>query len=83
MFKGIRDYRGPNGIWTEGKAKGLKEGELLAEWDDIFYQSIPAAKPTLTHRGITSLATMTIGARPWAYPIDVATGMSPSLKLTC
>ena len=48
----IRDYRAPNGIWTEAKAKGKKEGDV--EWDP-FYESIPKATPTFTHRAITSL----------------------------
>ena len=68
----IRDYRGPEGIWTEGKKKGLKEGELLEEWDDLFYHSIPAAIPTFTHRGITALVCAPIPQRRAVYAIDPA-----------
>ena len=52
---GIRDYRGPNGIWTEAKKQGKSEGEMLEEWDDLFYECIPSATPTFTHRAITAL----------------------------
>lgn len=40
----------------------MKEGELLQEWDDHFYMTIPAAVPTLTHRAMTMLVTETVPA---------------------
>ena len=53
----IRDYRGPNGIWTEAAKSGLSETEasLNMVWDDSLYQSIPAAAPTLVHRSMAAL----------------------------
>ena len=49
----IRDYRGPNGIWTEAAKQGKKEGDVV--WDDAFYESIPSATPQLAHLGIREL----------------------------
>ena len=65
---GIRDYRGPNGVWTEARAAGLVVGEpgertrtgksppKPLPWDEAMYRSLPAASPTLTHRVITQMA---------------------------
>jgi NAD-dependent SIR2 family protein deacetylase len=44
---GIRDYRGPTGIWTEARKAGTKESDV--DWGE-FYECIPAATPTFTHR---------------------------------
>jgi NAD-dependent SIR2 family protein deacetylase len=59
---GIRDYRGPNGIWTEAAAAGKvvgEPGEKPGEtpWDEAMYRCIPAATPTLAHRLMTLMAT--------------------------
>ena len=58
----LRDYRGPNGIWTEAVEKGLVQGEpgekgrpVDCPWDEAMYHLMPAARPTLTHRAITEL----------------------------
>lgn len=58
----IRDYRGPDGIWTEAVAKGLASGEPGATkgaapppWDASMYWRLPGAAPTLAHRGIAAL----------------------------
>ena len=60
---GIRDYRGPEGIWTEAVKQGKVSGGAFGEpsedntpWDEEFYQLLPAARPTFTHRAITALA---------------------------
>lgn len=62
---GLRDYRGPDGIWTEAEAQGKVVGEPGAEvdtpWDDDFYRLMPAARPTFTHRAITSLTQPVAG----------------------
>ena len=56
---GIRDYRGPDGIWTEALAQGKVVGEPDAggetPWDEAFYRLLPAARPTFTHLAITAL----------------------------
>jgi len=60
---GIRDYRGPDGIWTEALAKGLVAGEPGSRaneatpppWDPAMYRLLPAAAPTLAHRAIALL----------------------------
>ena len=62
---GIRDYRGPDGIWTEAQAAGVvvgepgEKGNRAAEtpWDESMYRLLPAAVPTLAHRALTQLAT--------------------------
>eukprot|EP00658_Telonema_sp_P-2_P078875 TRINITY_DN7490_c0_g1_i1.p1 TRINITY_DN7490_c0_g1~~TRINITY_DN7490_c0_g1_i1.p1 ORF type:complete len:290 (+),score=46.98 TRINITY_DN7490_c0_g1_i1:193-1062(+) len=53
----IRDYRGPEGIWTQAAKAGISETEasLNMVWDDALYQSIPAARPTLVHRSMAAL----------------------------
>ena len=58
----IRDYRGPDGIWTEAVAKGLASGEPGATkgappppWDASMYWRLPGAAPTLAHRAIAAL----------------------------
>ena len=59
---GLRDYRGPEGIWTEAAAAGKVVGEPGSAsddetpWDAAFYQLMPLARPTYTHRAITRLA---------------------------
>ena len=64
----LRDYRGPDGIWTEAQAAGLVVGEPGAKgmpvdcpWDASMFSRMPAARPTLAHRVITQLAS---GASP-------------------
>ena len=64
----LRDYRGPEGIWTEAQAAGLVVGEPGAKgmpvdcpWDASMFSRMPAARPTLAHRVITQLAS---GASP-------------------
>ena len=62
---GLRDYRGPQGIWTEARAKGLVQGEpgelkrgqtrVDTPWDDVFYSTMPRVTPTKTHAAITKL----------------------------
>eukprot|EP00947_MAST-08B_sp_MAST-8B-sp1_P003923 g3923.t1 len=52
----IRDYRGPNGIWTEAKKRGLPVGADF--WSDEFLAAIPAALPTFTHRAIAALTSL-------------------------
>ncbi|KAL1507082.1 hypothetical protein AB1Y20_007943 [Prymnesium parvum] len=57
---GLRDYRGPNGIWTEAEARGEVVGEPGAAggatpWDEAFYRLMPSVQPTLTHRSLTAL----------------------------
>ena len=52
---GIRDYRGPNGIWTEAAKHGAKEGDA-GVWCESMYASIPAASPTMAHMAIAKLA---------------------------
>ena len=62
---GIRDYRGPDGIWTEAQQQGIVSGEpgdkrskmVDTPWDQAMYRLLPAAKPTLAHRALTLLAT--------------------------
>ena len=51
---GIRDYRGENGVWTEAKKAGAKEG-TPGIWSDEFYRTIPGATPTLAHTGVAAL----------------------------
>ena len=61
----LRDYRGPNGIWTEAQSKGLVDGEpgdranvrrgVDCPWDDAMYSMMPAAQPTFAHRAIAAL----------------------------
>ena len=60
----IRDYRGPDGIWTEAVEKGLVSGEPGSKkgavtpppWDESMYWRLPRSAPTLTHRAVTALA---------------------------
>ena len=62
---GIRDYRGPNGIWTEAQAMGVVSGEpgdkkskvMETPWDEAMYRLLPQATPTIAHRVITQMAT--------------------------
>ena len=69
----LRDYRGPDGIWTEAQAAGLVVGEpgekgmpVDCPWDASMYRRIPAARPTLAHRVIAQLAA---GAEPFVQHV--------------
>lgn len=60
----LRDYRGPDGIWTEAQAAGLVTGEPGAKgmpvdcpWDESMYRRMPAAQPTFAHRVIALLTS--------------------------
>ena len=60
---GLRDYRGPDGIWTEAQSAGLVVGEPGAKgtpvdcpWDASMFERMPAAEPTIVHRAIAMLA---------------------------
>jgi len=59
----LRDYRGPDGIWTEAQAAGLVEGEpgakgmpVDAPWDASMFSRMASARPTFTHCAIAQLA---------------------------
>ncbi len=56
----IRDYRGPDGIYTAAvKAGRAPEAGPTADgptvWDPEMYRRLPAARPTYTHRAIALL----------------------------
>lgn len=60
---GLRDYRGPDGIWTEAQASGLVVGEpgekgmpVDSPWDETMFRRMPAARPTFAHRAIAQLS---------------------------
>lgn len=71
---GLRDYRGPNGIWTEAQEKGLIKGEpgeralikagIDCPWDDDMYRLMPLATPTMTHRVVTQVRHSPPNRRP-------------------